>query len=33
MNWNAISAVAEILAAVAVPITLLYLAVQIRQAK
>lgn len=33
MNWNAISAVAEILAAVAVLITLLYLAVQIRQAK
>ena len=33
MNWDAISAVAEILAAVAVLITLLYLAVQIRQAK
>ena len=32
MNWDAVSAVAEIIGAVAVVATLLYLAVQIRQA-
>lgn len=32
MNWNAIGAVAEIVGAIAVVVTLIYLAVQVRQA-
>ena len=33
MNWAAVSAIAELIAAVAILITLVYLAIQIRQAK
>ena len=33
MNWEAISAIAEVLAAIAVLVTLIYLALQIKQAK
>ncbi len=33
MNWAAVSAIAELIAAVAILITLVYLALQIRQAK
>ena len=33
MNWAAVSAIAELIAAVAIVITLVYLALQIRQAK
>lgn len=33
MNWEALSAIADLLAAIAVLVTLVYLAVQVRQAK